>query len=161
MGHIPTDDLLNRRRFLSDSGRLLVMLSSFTTLVCACTGEKKEEKILADLVLEENKLVLDLKDNRFRALNTIGNGLKLEITRNEKPLLVTRVSKTQVAAFSSLCSHAGYEVMAPEHGVLVCASGHGGSFDLEGRVLTGPPRSNLHSYPTQLIDNRVLISLFL
>lgn len=158
MQNIPPDYLLNRRKFLSDSGRLLVMISSFGALACAC--EKEGGSRLAELVIEQGRLVLDLNESRYHALNTVGNGLKIEITRQEKPLIVTRVSATQVAAFSSQCTHAGYEIVLPEQGILTCASGHGGAFDLEGRVLDGPPRSNLPSYPAQLIANRVHVALF-
>jgi Rieske Fe-S protein len=160
MQNMPTDDVLDRRNFLFSSGRLLVMLSSFSALACACSGEKEREGRLAELVVEQGQLVLDLGESRYSALNTIGSGLKIEITRQEKPLIVTRVSAKQVAAFSSQCTHAGYEVLLPEQGILACSSGHGGAFDLTGRVLSGPPKSNLPSYPTQLIGNRVHVALF-
>ena len=132
------------------------MISSFGALACAC--EKEGGSRLAELVIEQGRLVLDLNESRYHALNTVGNGLKIEITRQEKPLIVTRVSATQVAAFSSQCTHAGYEILLPEQGVLACSSGHGGAFDLTGRLLTGPPKSNLPSYPAQLIANRVHIA---
>ena len=151
-------EVLNRRKFLSESGRLLVMLSSFSALACACTDEHYGESHLAELVIEQGRIVLDLGESRYRMLNTIGNGVKIEITRQEKPLLITRVSETRVAAFSSQCTHAGYEVLLPEQGILACASGHGGTFDLEGRVLSEPPKSNLQSYPAQLITNRIYVA---
>lgn len=160
MQNMPPADLLDRRKFLFHSGRLLVMISSFSTLLCSCANENDGKKQLTDLVIEQGRLVLDLGQSRYQALNTIGNGLKIEITRHEKPLVVTRVSETQVAAFSSQCTHAGYEVLLPEQGVLACSSGHGGTFDLEGRVLAGPAKSNLPSYPAQLIANRVYVTLF-
>jgi len=155
MQNMPPDYLLNRRKFLSDSGRLLVMISSFGALICAC--EKEGGSRLAELVIEQGRLVLDLSESRYQALNTIGNGVKIEITLQEKPLIVTRVSETTVAAFSSQCTHAGYEILLPEQGVLACSSGHGGAFDLTGRLLSGPPKSNLPSYPAQLIANRIHI----
>lgn len=158
MHNTPTDDLLNRREFLFDSGRLLVMLSSFSVLAGACANEDDRKSHLTELVYEQGKIVLDLDKNRYRSLNSIGHGLKIEITRQKKPLIVTRVSETRIAAFSSQCTHAGYEVLLPEHGILVCSSGHGGAFDLEGRVVNGPARSNLPNYETQLIDNRVHIA---
>ncbi len=52
----------------------------------------------------------------------------------------------------------GYEVLLPEQGILACASGHGGAFDLEGRGLAGPARSNPSSYPAQLTANRVHVA---
>ena len=131
------------------------MISSFGALICAC--EKEGGSRLAELVIEQGRLVLDLSESRYHALNTIGNGVKIELTRQEKPLIVTRVSQTQIAAFSSQCTHAGYEILLPEQGVLACSSGHGGAFDLTGRLLSGPPKSNLPSYPAQLIANRVHI----
>lgn len=136
------------------------MISSFSTLLCSCVNENDGKNQLTDLVIEQGRLVLDLGQSRYQALNTIGNGLKIEITREEKPLVVTRVSETQVAVFSSQCTHAGYEVLLPEQGVLACSSGHGGAFDLEGRVLAGPAKSNLPSHPAQLIANRVYVTLF-
>ena len=156
MQNMPPDYLLNRRKFLSYSGRLLVMISSFGALACAC--EKEGGRRLAELVIEQGRLVLDLSESRYQTLNTIGNGVKIEITLQEKPLIVTRVSETTVAAFSSQCTHAGYEILLPEQGVLACSSGHGGAFDLTGRLLAGPPKSNLPSYPAQLIANRVHIA---
>jgi len=158
MQNPPHADLLNRRKFLFDSGRVLIMLSSFSMLAGACTSNNDGERRLADLVIEQGKIVLDLGQNRYRALNTVGSGLKIEIIRQEKPLIVTRISETRIAAFSSQCTHAGYEVLLPEQGILACSSGHGGAFDLEGRVVNGPARSNLPSYETQLIDNRVHIA---
>jgi Rieske Fe-S protein len=82
----------------------------------------------------------------------------VEFTHVGKTLMVTRVSESEVAAFSSQCPHAGYEVLPPEHGVLHCASGHGGSFDLTGRVKSGPARSDLERYPAELLNNSVFIS---
>jgi len=158
MQNMPSDDVLSRRKFLSDSGRLLVMISSFSALACACVNEQDGESRLAELVIEQGRLVLDLNESRYHGLNTIGNGLKIEITRQKKPLIITRVSETRVAAFSSQCTHAGYEILLPEQGVLACSSGHGGAFDLEGRALAGPPKSNLPNYPAQLIANRIHIA---
>ncbi len=156
MKNVIPDDLLNRRKFLFDSARLLVMISSVSALACAC--KKEGENRLGELAIEHGRIVLDLNESRYQPLNTIGNGLKIEITRQEKPLLVTRVSATQVAAFSSQCTHAGYEILLPEQGVLTCSSGHGGAFSLTGQLLSGPPKSNLPSYPAQLIANRVHIA---
>lgn len=160
MQNIPPDDALNRRKFLFSTGRVLVMLSSFSALACACSREKNEAGRLAELVVENGQLILDLGESRYSALNTIGKGLKIEITRQEKPLIITRVSATQVAAFSSQCTHAGYEILLPEQGILTCSSGHGGAFDLEGRVVTGPAKSNLPSYSAQLLGNAVHVTLF-
>ena len=134
------------------------MISSFSFLACACDNGQEKESRLAELTIEQGRIVLDLSEGRYLGLNTIGNGLKIQITRQEKPLVITRISETQVAAFSSQCTHAGYEILLPEQGVLACSSGHGGTFDLEGRVLAGPAKSNLPSYPTQLIANRIYVT---
>ena len=95
MQNMPSDHVLNRRKFLFDSGRLLVMISSFSALACACVNEKEGESRLGELVIEQGRIVLDLGESRYQALNTIGNGLKIEITRQKKPLIITRVSETR------------------------------------------------------------------
>ena len=152
---MPTNHNLSRRKFLSGSANLLVMLSSFSLL--SCSRENDREPRISELTIDQGRIVLDLNESRYLALNNTGGGLKIEITRQEKPLIISRISKTEVAAFSSQCTHAGYEVLLPEQGVLTCSSGHGGAFDLRGRVVSGPARSNLPSYPAQLTDNRVYV----
>lgn len=109
-------------------------------------------------MVRDGKLFLPLDDPRYRGLRRVGHGLYLVVDSGRKPLIVTRVGEDEVAAFSSECPHAGYQVLTPEGGVLVCASGHGGRFDLRGKVIGGPPPRSLRKYPAELRGNAVVIA---
>ncbi len=149
----------SRRKFLADTGRLLVTISAFGPLACGCRSEKVEKDAeLVGLHIEKGRLRLDLTEPRFRGLAFAGNGVRIEFGPGRKPLLIIRVSEREFAALSSECPHAGYEVLLPEQGRLFCASGHGGSFDLEGRVKSGPAQSALSRYPVEKQGSLLFIS---
>ena len=153
-----THEKLSRRSFISNSTKLIVVISSFSVMPCACSNEKEPSgKTIAELDVQDGKIVIDIRTMRYRALKTIGGGVKLDIEGEPKPLIVTRVSATEIAAFSSQCPHAGYEVLLPDNGVLICESGHGGTFDLRGNVTKPPPKSNLEKFSATLRNNKVYI----
>lgn len=147
----------SRRTFCKESLKIMVAVIPLTSLVCACSpGEKKKKP--AEIEVQGDKLILDLKHSVFRPLKTIGNGIKIEFADEPKPLIITRVSAGKVRAFSSQCTHAGFEVMLPEQGTLMCSSGHGAVFDLEGRVIKGPAKSPLTTFPATFQGNKVIIT---
>lgn len=159
---MPTD-LHTRRKFLLNSTRLLVTVTSLAALSCACDPESsKKRQELAHLQMENGNIILDLNKDPYRQLGTVGNGIKLQMGAAAKPLIVTRLSATEVAAFSSQCTHAGSEVSLPENGRIICGSGHGAVFDLRGNVLSGPATSSLERYETSLADNqrKIIIHYF-
>lgn len=152
------DQRLDRREFLVVSATLVAMVTPLSLLASGCSSESVIRAGLpAEVGFADGHLVLDLAHPSFRPLTQVGDGIRLEIPARPKPLIVTRVSATEVAAVSSLCPHAGYEVLLPEGGRLVCGSGHGGIFDLRGRVLHGPPTSDLERFTARLAQNLVLV----
>ncbi len=153
-------ELHTRRKFLLNSTRLLVTVTSLAALSCACDPESsKKRQQLAHLQIENGNIILDLDKNEYRQLGTVGNGIKLRMGGETKPLIVTRLSATEVAAFSSQCTHAGSEVYLPENGRIVCGSGHGAVFDLRGNVVSGPATSSLERYEASLADKQRKISI--
>jgi Rieske Fe-S protein len=156
-------DHCTRRKFILDSTILLVTVTSLSALSSACDLEEaKRRKRLAHLQIENSNIILDLDQRVYFPLHATGNGIKLDLGAQTKPLIVTRVSPGEVAAFSSQCTHAGAEVLLPEQGRLICSSGHGAVFDLRGKVLAGPARSNLDSYEAHLADNhqKIIVRYF-
>lgn len=152
-----------RRKFILDSTVLLITVTSLSALSSGCDPEEAERrKRLAHLQIENGNLILDLNRPEYRALQATGSGVKLDLGTQTKPLIVTRVSPVEAAAFSSQCTHAGAEVLLPEQGRLVCSSGHGAVFDLRGKVLVGPARSSLESYEALLAENnrKIIIRYF-
>jgi len=146
--------LLSRRAFLGQSATVIVALSFFGFGSAACRSEKR---VIGDMVIQDGEILLDLDKESFFALRRPGQGVSITIEQRRKPLLVTRINESEVAALSSRCTHAGYTVLPPENGVLVCSSGHGGEYALDGTVLHGPPASSLRRFPCRLEGNMIVI----
>lgn len=147
---------VSRRTFLKDGAATLVAVSAIGLATPCC---RRTDKRVTTLDVRDGKIHLDLRKDEYRPLNHPGNGVRLELGPEEAPLLVLRVSATEVTALSSECTHAGYQVLLPDSsGVLVCSSGHGGRFDATGKVLQPPPRKDLTRFETTLVDGFIVIS---
>lgn len=144
----------NRRQFIADGCRLLVTVACFDLL----SGCGPDSGVIGDVVVDKGHLLLPLADRRYQGLQVVGRGVYLVIASQRKPLIVTRVGENEVAAFSSECPHAGYQVLLPENGVLVCSSGHGGRFDLHGKAVGGPPPRSLQNFAATLRGNEVRVA---
>ena len=145
---------LTRREFIGRTSAVLVTLSFFGFGEAACS---REDLVVGDLEIRDGNIFLDLQKPSFHALQRPGQGVSITFDQQRKPLLVTRIGEHEVAALSSQCSHAGYTVLPPEGGVLVCSSGHGGRYSLDGKVLHGPPTSPLQRYSCRLDGNQIII----
>ena len=75
-------------------------------------------------------------------------------------LLVFEDSEQKLRALSAKCTHEGCTVQyVPGDGVIWCAC-HNGRFDLEGRVLAGPPPRPLEKHTAQREqDGAVVVTL--
>ena len=90
---------------------------------------------------------LDLSQSANAALNNAGGYI---ITNG---LIIIRVDNTTFDALSATCTHQGCTVgyqSSSQHLVCPC---HGGTYDLTGKVLSGPPPSALKTYTTTLNGN--------
>jgi len=82
-------------------------------------------------------------------------GIK-KILINGKPVGVIR-SGGKLYALSLICTHLGCIVSwHPEVKRLICPC-HGGTYDLTGAVLAGPPPRPLRSYEVKLVGNMVVV----
>ncbi len=61
------------------------------------------------------------------------------------PILIVRQSESAYVAFSSRCTHASCQVLAPAGGAMACPC-HGSRFDLNGTPLSGPATTPLTKY---------------
>ena len=145
---------LTRREFVGRTAAVLVTLSFFSLGESACRNANRR---IGDLEIRDGKIIVDLEKPSFHVLQTPGQGVSITFDTTRKPLLVSRIGEREVVALSSQCTHAGYTVLPPEHGVLICSSGHGGRYSLDGKVLHGPPTSSLASYPCRLDGTLIII----
>lgn len=69
---------------------------------------------------------------------------------DEKPCLLVLSSDGDVRAFNAICTHTDCTVeYLPDKGVIFCAC-HNGTYDLEGRNVSGPPPRPLEEYKVDL-----------
>ncbi|MBI3999124.1 MAG: Rieske 2Fe-2S domain-containing protein [Candidatus Omnitrophica bacterium] len=73
-------------------------------------------------------------------------------------MLVVRTPK-EFKAFSAICTHLGCIVYwASEKKEIACPC-HAGFFDLEGRVISGPPPRPLATHTVNVVDGKVFVKL--
>ena len=75
-----------------------------------------------------------------------------------KPALLIRVSDTEWKAFSAVCSHLNCTVQYQESGRQIWCACHNGTYDLHGRVVSGPPPRGLEEYAVKVRGGEVVIS---
>lgn len=99
-------------------------------------------------------------------VNEVVDGKVQDLTPNSgkivrfgvQPVLLIRITDTEWRAFSAVCTHLGCIVQyEPKRKVIWCAC-HNGTYDLHGRVISGPPPRPLREYAVHLRDDNVVIS---
>jgi Rieske Fe-S protein len=103
-----------------------------------------------------HELTIDLTQTANSALLTVGSAMYAVMPSTNITIIVVRISSTQVAAFSSVCTHLGCKVNLPTGGVVTCPC-HGSQFTTTGIVTLGPALTNLSPYYAQLSGNYMYI----
>jgi Rieske Fe-S protein len=75
-----------------------------------------------------------------------------------KPALLVRVSDSEWKAFSAVCTHLNCTVQYRDTTQQIWCACHNGTYDLNGRVVSGPPPNPLEEYAVNLRGEAVIIS---
>ena len=75
-----------------------------------------------------------------------------------KPALLVRVSESEWKAFSAVCAHLNCTVQYQETTRQIWCACHNGTYDLNGRVVSGPPPKGLEEFAVKLRGDEVIIS---
>ena len=102
-------------------------------------------------------LCLDLTDPNNKDLTTAGGALIVDTSSDT--IMVVRVSDTQVAALSAICTHASCETTYTPSTMQLDCPCHGSQFSLTGSVVRGPARRALRTYPVALSGTTITITL--
>jgi cytochrome b6-f complex iron-sulfur subunit len=102
-------------------------------------------------------LCLDLADPNNKDLMTAGGALIVDAANDT--IMVVRVSDTQVAAVSAICTHSGCENLYTASAMRFDCPCHGSQFALNGSVLRGPARRSLRTYTATLTGTTITITL--
>lgn len=86
-------------------------------------------------------------------------GTSRTIIAGHVPLLLIRVDEKKWVALQASCTHLRCGLhWNPQSHSIDCPC-HGGQFDINGNVLTGPPPSPLHRYPIRIHDGHIYIGI--
>ncbi len=91
--------------------------------------------------------VQDLKPNSGKIIK-FGN----------KPALLVRVNETDWKAFTAVCTHLNCTVQYQEATRQIWCACHNGTYDMSGRVVSGPPPNPLEEYAVRLRGDDIVIS---
>ncbi len=75
-----------------------------------------------------------------------------------RPALLVRLGETEFRAFSAICSHLNCTVQYQESTHQIWCACHNGLYDLNGKVVSGPPPAPLEEYDVRLRGEVVVIS---
>jgi Rieske Fe-S protein len=95
--------------------------------------------------------------DKLEPLQTVGSSVTFKL--KGKMVMLIRDGETSVKGFSPICTHQECTVEHTAGSDSIDCPCHGSTFDLEGRVLTGPAERPLQRFETTLRDGRVVIDL--
>ncbi len=75
-----------------------------------------------------------------------------------KPALLVRVNETDWKAFSAVCTHLNCTVQYQDSTRQIWCACHNGTYDMNGRVVSGPPPKPLEEYAVLVRGEEVVIS---
>jgi cytochrome b6-f complex iron-sulfur subunit len=75
-----------------------------------------------------------------------------------RPVLLVRMADTEWRAFSAVCSHLNCTVQYDDKRREIWCACHNGLYDLNGKVVSGPPPAPLEEYAVKVRGEDVVIS---
>jgi len=88
-------------------------------------------------------------------LSSVGSAAIVQTSLGD--FLVARTAQSSFVALTAMCTHQACIVTGFAGSTYVCPC-HGSTFDLNGRVLSGPAPAPLHQYSTQFVNGVLTIS---
>jgi len=75
-----------------------------------------------------------------------------------RPVLLIRTSETEWRAFSAICTHLNCTVQYQQAERQIWCACHNGLYDLNGRVVSGPPPRALEEYSVRVRGEEVVVA---
>ena len=99
------------------------------------------------------------------AVNEVSAGKVSELKPNSgkiikfgsKPVLLVRVNETEWKAFSAVCTHLNCTVQYKPDGSQIWCACHNGTYDLNGKVVSGPPPRGLDEFAVHVRGEEVVV----
>jgi len=126
-------------------GGVAASLASFFYPIFRFINPPKVTEVSVDEVVAGK--IQDLKPNSGKIVK-FGN----------KPALLVRINDTEWKAFSAVCTHLNCTVQYAEARREIWCACHNGTYDMNGRVVSGPPPRPLDELAVKLRGDEVVIS---
>lgn len=81
-----------------------------------------------------------------------------KISIGESPMILLRTPQS-FKAYSAVCTHLGCLVEWSADKRLIECPCHAGFFDVEGRVISGPPPKSLVGHTVRVVDGKIFVKL--
>ncbi|MBN2325157.1 MAG: Rieske (2Fe-2S) protein [Spirochaetes bacterium] len=121
------------------------------------SGDERIAKV-TDAGIEAGTMTFDLTDPAYSPLRKTGGAVYANIEGESQPVIIHRVSESEVAVFSSRCTHAGCKVELPKAGEVVCHC-HNSVFDGAGKRLRGPASRDLKRFEARIQQDSIVVNL--
>lgn len=145
---------MDRKEFIKTCGFACLGASTLGLLLQSCAGSK----IISAQILGEN-IIVPLTN--FEVIkNNEKSFRKYVVVQNDQlkfPICVYRFSDKEYTALYMQCTHQGAELTA--YGDKIVCAAHGSEFDNKGNVTNAPADKPLKSFPVQIENQNLKISL--
>lgn len=145
---------MDRKEFFKTCAYACLSGIALTTIVQSCTTSK-----ILSLKLEGSDFFVNLSEFEIKKKDQISYR-KYIIVQNEAlnfPIVVYRFSASEFKALNLQCTHQGAELQV--FGDKIVCPAHGSEFNNKGLVEQGPAINQLRSFPIQITDTKLKISL--
>jgi menaquinol-cytochrome c reductase iron-sulfur subunit len=156
----PTNRSMGRRNFLvravvaiqATMGAVVAFIIGSTTLAPSFSGREEAwlHAIDLDALLENQPVPVTLRVSR-------SDGYSQVVDRTV--VYLVRTGDQSVRALHSTCTHLGCRTAYDRKSKLILCPCHGGVFDVEGHVISGPPPAPLPTLSTRIEDGQVLVQV--
>jgi cytochrome b6-f complex iron-sulfur subunit len=146
----PVDEKIERRNFLGTliNWILGVTVVSWVVPIVAYLFPKSKG--------ETENIFMDPLGNPIMTSAVLGEGSKIGLAFGDATVVISY--KGELRAFSAICTHLGCIVQwMKDEGIFLCPC-HGGKFDPNGNVISGPPPKPLLKYGVKVEDNKIELS---
>ena len=145
---------MKRRDFIKNGCAACLSISALPLMVSGCAAlSNTTGKLVKDglMLSVDDFRIKDKSSSAYRSFIVIRNeALKY-------PICVYRFNDTQYAALWMKCAHQGAELQAS--GSYLQCPAHGSEFNNRGLTKTGPAIAGLRTFPVQIENNQLKISL--
>ena len=153
---------MNRRKFIKKSSFAACACVSVSALsfLQSCEDNTAYDQNTDNDGDNDIQLSVDISQDPHRNLEVIGGTSILGPNEiDSRGLLLVRISENNFRVLSRRCTHSSYSVNDfNSQGLAMCSSGHGGGFNANGNVVSGPPSASLLSYSSSFSNNILVIS---